>query len=69
MTIQTVERAPVPTWYLLLVRELMEAGNQLADLIEDPPTNQAEAEDQQHAWMLAVRRWEAALVAAGQGVI
>jgi hypothetical protein len=56
------ERAPVPTWYLLLIRELMEAGNQLADLIEDPPTTEAEVQD-------AVQRWERAIMATGRGVM
>lgn len=53
------ERAPVPTWYLLMVRELMEAGNQLADLIEDPPTTAGETED-------AIRRWEAIIMEMGR---
>jgi hypothetical protein len=69
MISQTTKREPVPTWYLLLVRELMEAGNQLVGLIEDPPTNQAEAQDHQHDWLLAVKRWETALMATGEGVI
>lgn len=55
---QIVKRAPVPTWYLLVVRELMEAGNQLAELLEYP-TTEAEAAG-------AAARWETALMAAGR---
>jgi hypothetical protein len=58
---QMTERAPVPTWYLLLVRELMLAGNELADLLEDQPATAA-AKD-------AVQRWETALCATGEGAI
>lgn len=52
-------RPPVPSWFLALVHELMQAGNQLAELIDEPLASEIEKNE-------AVQRWERVLAATGK---